>query len=168
MSIVAVKKLEKGFEIASDSITVRGYTKRKGDYSNSPKLFKSNGLIIGGVGTAEETSLLQIFCGTHKPSAASEYALLEFLSEFADWKKKKTNNYNGVENPYLICFEGRIFSAYDFFIEEILTFEAIGAGMDYALAAMHLGHGVRQAVESAIELCVYCEKPIIHMTSEDK
>ena len=45
-------------------------------------------------------------------------------------------------------------------IGRVADFEAIGAGMDFALAALYLGHSVTEAVETAIELSVYCENPV--------
>ena len=48
----------------------------------------------------------------------------------------------------------------------IITYEAIGAGLDYALAALYLGHTVEDSVKTACELSVYCEQPIIYMTMD--
>ena len=41
---------------------------------------------------------------------------------------------------------------------------AIGAGEDYALASLHLGHTAKEAVETACELSVYCERPVKSLT----
>ena len=57
MSIVCCSVSEKHIDISSDSITVRGYVQDKGR-NKQAKLFEVNGLVIGGVGLAEETSLL--------------------------------------------------------------------------------------------------------------
>lgn len=160
MSIVCCKVEKDTIVIASDSIAVRGYTQSKGDNGSQSKLFKVNGMVIGGVGMAEETSLLRIFAQTRKPKGPSEDDLLVFMSEFAGWKNKKTGTYK-LSNVYIICYSGTVFSAEGFYIEEITGYQAIGAGMDYALAAMYLGGTVEKAVETACELSVYCEKPII-------
>lgn len=47
---------------------------------------------------------------------------------------------------------------------EMAADEAIGWGFDFALAALYLGHPVQKAVETAIELSVYCEGPIQAIT----
>lgn len=45
-------------------------------------------------------------------------------------------------------------------------FIAMGSGRDYALAAMHLGHDARKAVEVACALDVYCGMGIDTLTLE--
>lgn len=45
-------------------------------------------------------------------------------------------------------------------VDEILKYHAIGAGMDYALAALYLGATAVQSIETACELSIYCEYPI--------
>ena len=159
MSVVACKVTESGYEIAADSISVRAYTQRKGDNTSASKLFEENGVIVGAVGTCEETSLLRLFLRTHGIADSTEIAILEFLSEFADWKNKRIDK-KGIENAYIIGIGPRAFHANGWFIEDIKTFEAIGAGMEYALAAMHMGHSPEEAVETAIELSIYCEGPV--------
>ncbi|MCL4295665.1 MAG: hypothetical protein KJ077_08055 [Anaerolineae bacterium] len=165
MSVVACRIREDGYEIAADSITVRGYTQTKGENTSLSKLFETKDMVVGTVGTAEEGSLFRLFCATRKPAAASEYAMLEFFSEFSEWKEKKTSN-SSIENSYIIGFGDKCFAVEQWLVEEILTFQAIGAGMDFALAALHLGHSVRVAVETAIELSVYCESPVIAVSKE--
>ncbi len=159
MSVVACKILPGGYEIASDSISVRFRTQSKGDTTKFSKLFEVNDLVIGSVGYAEEASLLQIYCTTRKPSEATEPAILEFLSEFSGWKKGKSDK-SGLDNAYLIGFEGKVFSIHGWFIEEVLKYEAIGAGMDFSLAALYLGKSAEEAVKVACELSIYCEEPI--------
>lgn len=158
MSVVACKVTKEGYEIAADSITVRGYTQTKNNTGRS-KLFEVNNMVIGSVGYAEESSLLHIFAKTHQPAAATEEGILEFWGEFAEWKKKRTDR-GEISNSYFIGIKGIVFSVHEWLIETILSYEAIGAGMDFALAALHLGHTPEAAVETAIELSVFCEAPI--------
>jgi len=159
MSVVACRIDDKGYSIAADSITVRGYTQDKGTKSTSSKLFETNGLIVGGVGTAEEVGLLQIFANTHQIAHETESSVLEFISEFSDWKKKKMDK-AGIENSYLIGMGRNIFYINGWNVMHIVTYEAMGAGMDFALAALYLGHTPREAVQVATELSVFCEMPI--------
>jgi ATP-dependent protease HslVU (ClpYQ) peptidase subunit len=164
MSVVACRVLEKGFEIAADSITVRGYTQH-GNNPKVSKLFRVDELTIGAVGFVEETELLRIFVSTHKPHEAGERALLELWTEFAEWKKERTDK-REIENIYLLGVGGRMFNIHNFMIVEVGTFEAIGAGMDFALAALFLGHDVKKAVETAIELSVFCAAPVQYLRIE--
>lgn len=160
MTVVACRKTQTGFEIAADSISVRWYTQtREKNQTKSSKLFEENGIVVGSTGNAEECNLFRIFCKTHKPASATEESILEFLSEFSDWKLNKTDKPD-IENAYIIGFQKKLFTIAGYFIDEVLTYEAIGAGMDFALAALYLGHDVKKAVETAIELSVYCENPI--------
>jgi ATP-dependent protease HslVU (ClpYQ) peptidase subunit len=158
MSVVACKVTKDGYEIASDSISVRGYTQTRNN-SKLSKLFKVNGLVIGSVGTAEEAALLRLFAATHKPASEAESALLEFWAEFSEWKHKKTDK-REIENHYLIGLGHKIFHIEQWLIDQVITYEAIGAGMDFALAALYLGHDVEKAVETAIELSVFCASPV--------
>lgn len=159
MSVVTAKVTETGFEMAADSISVRGWTQSKGKEQAHSKLVEVNGMVIGSSGTCEEASLMQLFCTTRKPSGTASSDLLEFLSEFADWKKKKTDSH-GVHNQYLFGINGSVFRVEGWWVDEVETFQAIGAGMDYALAALHLGRSAKAAVEIACELSIYCEPPV--------
>ena len=159
MSVVACKILPNGYEIASDSISVRFWTQSKGGNTKFSKLFEVNDVVVGSVGYAEESSLLQMFCSTRKPAEATEPAILEFFSEFSSWKKKKAEK-SGLDNAYLIGFEGKVFSVNGWFIQQVLKYEAIGAGMDFALAALYLDNSAEEAVKVACELSIYCEEPI--------
>lgn len=158
MSVVCVKVAKKAVEIASDSIMVQGWTQSKGNNSYA-KLFSVNGMTIGSVGYAEEGSLMQVFCMTHQPEAATESAILQFLSAFSEWTYKSMNK-RGIDNSYILVFQDKVFEIEGFFVQEITTFTAIGAGKDFALTALHLGHDVKKAVAIACELSVYCEPPI--------
>ena len=169
MSVVACKVTENGYEIAADSITVRGITQTKSQ-TDHVKLYETNEMVIGGVGSAEENSLMRLFAETHRPSAAEEYALLEFISEFVEWKKRKTDNNNSFRNAFIIGFQGSVFTIEHWHVHKVNSYMAIGAGMSYALAALYLGHSAEKAVETAIELSTMCEAPIlvIEKTVEDK
>ena len=163
MSVVACKVTKDGFEIASDSITMRGYTQSRGQNVKHSKLFELNNMMIGGVGLAEETSLLYLFAATRHPGSATQQGILEFMSDFSDWKNKKINK-SSLDNRYLIGFDGSVFLCDGWFVSEVVTYHAIGAGSDFALAALHLGHSAEKAVETAIELSIACEGPVNVLT----
>jgi ATP-dependent protease HslVU (ClpYQ) peptidase subunit len=159
MSIVCCQVYDGKIEIASDSISVRHYTQSKGSNLKHVKLIQINGMTIGSVGAIEESSLFFQYCSTRKPRAATEQDIMMFLAEFSEWKKKLIDN-NKIENSYILAIDKKAFVIEGFLVQEISQYEAIGAGMDYALAAMYLGHDVKKAVEVACELSVWCEKPI--------
>ena len=158
MSIVCCRILKDKIEIASDSITVRGWTQSKG--GKLSKLFQENGLIVGAVGNADELALFNLFCKNHRPERSDESGIVGFLTEFCEWKNHKVDS-KLLNNSYIIVCDGRAYCCEQFFVQEITTYQAIGAGMDFALAVLYLGHDVIAAVEAACELSVYCEKPVI-------
>ena len=160
MSIVACRITDSGFVMAADSISVRGWTQRRAEQPS--KLFCTNGLIVGAVGFSEEVAMMDMYCTTHRPHDNTDRAMLEFISEFAQWREQRTKEYK-IENAYLIgiCSDKpAVYSVSGWAIGRVADFEAIGAGMDFALAALYLGHSVTEAVETAIELSVYCENPV--------
>jgi ATP-dependent protease HslVU (ClpYQ) peptidase subunit len=159
MSVVAVRVEKNRITIASDSIMVSGYTQLV-DKNKYSKLTKVNDMIIGSVGTCEESSLLQVFCNTHKPETETESAIINFFVEFAEWRRGKTG-LHPITNSYLLIVNKNVFHIEGFFVQRITNYMAIGAGNDYALSALYLGHSVKKAVEVACELCVYCETPVI-------
>jgi len=158
MSVIAAKIEPTQIKLASDSILVRGWTQEK-KTGASAKLCFVNNMHIGAVGKCEESSLLKLFCITHRPERAEENAIVTFMAEFADWKKQRTNEYT-LENVYILVIDKKVFQIESFFVAEIDTFTAIGAGQDFALAALYLGHSPKEAVQIACELSVMCEPPI--------
>lgn len=158
MSVIAVRIYPNFYEMAADSITVRGWTKTVNN-GNGTKLFEENEVVIGSSGLARDSGLLRLFLKTRRPAAAEEGSIIEFFSEFADWMKKRTDVY-GTENDFIVGFMGKVFHFREFFVEEIVSFEAIGAGMDYALGALQNGASASGAVEAAIELSCFCAPPV--------
>jgi len=167
MSVVACRITKGGYEIAADSISVRWATQEKGDRSKLSKLTSINGLDIGASGDVGEIGMFYTFASTRRPERPTEAALLEFLAEFSKWKKDRIGG-GDLKAAYLIGYEGHVFYVSGWCITEVATFEAIGAGMDFALAALHLGHTAEEAVEVATELSIYCEKPVQVIRREDK
>lgn len=161
MSVVAVKVNKDKIEFAADSICIRGGTKR----TNIAKLTEVNQMIIGGVGTAEETNLLFIFAQTHSPLDNSEKAVLDFFFEFGKWKNGLNLGFS-FSNVYLFGYKGKAFYVENLLVKEVKDYEAIGAGMDYALAALYLKHSAKEAVKVACELSCYVAEPIVTLSME--
>lgn len=157
MSVVAVKVTNEKITIGADSILVsHGTTQEKDKFA---KLNKVNDIIIGDVGDAQEGGLFLMFCRTRKPREASVEAIIEFMSEFQDWMKNKTDESN-LRNEYILVLEKKAFLVEGFFVKEIIDYTAIGAGMDFSLAALYLGNSVKESIKAACHLSVYCEEPI--------
>ena len=159
MSCVAVRVTEKEIQFAADSIVVMGWTKVNTP-KTQPKLDKVNGMIIGGCGDFSEIGLLLQFAETHKPDDNSLRAMRQFFSEFGDWKQKFGEKFL-CENAYIIGYEGKCYSLVGTCLEEVKDYRAIGAGMDYALAALYLGKSAKQAVQVSCALSCYVAEPII-------
>ena len=160
MSVVCAKVYKDRIEFASDSILVNGWTKNtSGDFS---KMVAINDMIIGATGVAVEASLLWHFAKTHKPESPTERDILSFVAEFSKWKKE---NYGQPEisNTYLLAYGGKLFFIERMFVYETTNFQAIGAGEDFALAAMHMGNSPRDAAQVACDLSCFVAGPVIQM-----
>ena len=156
MSVVAVKVEKDKITIGADSILVSGWTQEKDKLA---KLNKVNDMVIGDVGDAQEGALFLMYCKTRKPREASVEALVEFMSEFQEWMAKKVD-VTKLGNQYVIILDGKAFMMEGFFIKEVTDYTAIGAGMDYSLAALYLGNSVKESIKAACHLSIYCEEPI--------
>lgn len=164
MSVVAVKKCDKKIKIAADSISVCGWTRMEKTVKKA-KLFKVNGIIAGGVGLASENLLLENFCLTHQPHEATEREVLNFFIEFNNYLKDL--GLSKYTNAFILCFKGKAFLIYeDMYVNEINEYAAIGAGEDFALAALYLGHSAKEAVKVACELSAFVAEPIIEFEME--
>ena len=160
MSVVACRILKDGFEMSADSITVSGDLQFKNENQKFGKLFEINNIVFGGVGISQENALMQLFLETHGIARPDERAVLEFISEFSDWKKEKTDE-GHIENEFLIGVGGKVFFIQNWLISKVTKYAAIGAGRDFALTALYFGAPTAKAVEVATELSIYCEKPIV-------
>lgn len=160
MSIIAVKVTKTKIIIGADSIVVRGSTQVK----KPSKLFKINSLIIGGCGASRDLGFFKSFCKTQKPEYATEHSILDFMVDFNDWATKKCASYKLEDSAYLLIFLKKVFYIHQLYISEVNKYFAIGAGEDFALAALYLGKSVKKAIQSACHLSIYCEEPIVIYT----
>lgn len=158
MSVVAAKVYDDGkISVAADSIIVSGWSKRTNNFG---KLEKVNGMIIGSVGTAYESSLMWQYMRTHKPDEGTERAVLEFIVEFVRWKRELTGDAT-VGNDYLLAYKHKLFEISGLFVHEIHDYAAIGAGRDFATAALFLGHSPEESVKAACKLSCMVSEPIV-------
>lgn len=160
MTVVAARKYPDRIEFAADSIVTRGSTQITDRSVAASKLFQQNGLTIGLTGALAEGSLMQIFTRNHKPASASLEGVIDFLFEFEGWVRNRDKSFT-IDNVYLIGFEGKLFRTYPRFdVFEVSEFDAIGAGQDFAITAMHLEKTPTEAVNIACVLSVWCSLPV--------
>lgn len=158
MSVVAAKVYGDGkIRVAADSIIVSGWSKRTDNFG---KLEQINGMIVGSVGTAYETSLMWQYMRTHKPDDSTDKDVLSFIIEFVRWKRELTGDAT-VKNAYLLVYKGHLFEVDGLFVHEVRNYIAIGAGRDFATAALYLGHSPAEAVKAACELSCVVAEPIV-------
>lgn len=155
MSVIAAKVYPDRIDIASDSILIKEDTKK----TNFKKIYNTAHICAGGCGSAEELSLFFSFISGHKPEEESVTGVLNFMKSFSKWKFEYTND-DVIHNCYIIIFRKKLFEVDGLFVQEIKDYTAIGEGEDFAMAALHLGHTVKEAVQVACDLSCYVSAPI--------
>ncbi len=161
MSVIVAKRRKKGgYVMAADSIQVRGHTQSAPQ--NVTKLERVGDLDIGSAGWTEEHCLMVAYAQSHSPASAARRDVIEWLAGFRQWKHERSDS-KEVKNSYLVGYRGEVFNLDGCY--PIDAFDAIGAGSDFALAALHLGRSPKQAVELAVELSVWCAGPVIALRS---
>ncbi|MEM7064409.1 MAG: hypothetical protein AAF572_14740 [Cyanobacteria bacterium P01_B01_bin.77] len=166
MTVIAARKTKDAITFASDSILVAGYLKATDKEVIYNKLFQQNEMVIGSTGTGYEGTMMELFSRNHRPVDGSRLSVIDFFVEFREWINKRDTGHSP-ENDYLIAYDKKLFRTYGGLdIYEVPEFEAVGAGEDFAKAALHLGHTPREAVEVACKLSIYCSEPISEITVE--
>lgn len=166
MTVIAARKTADAIILAADTMISVGHAKSTDAAMVHSKLFEQNGLVIGSTGDCYESTLMELFTRNHKPVDSSRLAIIDFLVEFREWIQKKDVKHNP-RNGFLIVFDGKLFRIYGGLeVYEVKEFDAIGAGEDFAKAALHLGHSPSEAVEVACKLSLFCSEPITEITVE--
>jgi len=90
------------------------------------------------------------------------------MSEFTKYVVGLDNRINYHDNDFIVVWQGRAFEIDGTLtVHEITDFAAIGAGSDFALAALHLGKTATEACEVACKLSVMCELPVVTMFDKE-
>lgn len=172
MSVVAAKISDNKITMSADSIILSGWQRKDQEHFKAAKMCKTNGMLIGSCGSLQESSMFQVFCANHKPESPKLKSVLEFMIDFKKWMKDLSldpdvaSDKKPVENQYLIAFDSSLWVVYGWDVIEIKDCYAIGAGEDYALAALHLGCSPREAVKVACEISCYVCDPVLEETIE--
>jgi len=160
MSVVAVKKYKDRIEIGADSQITKGQNISK---DNKSKLYKvGENFSFGGVGMCAMFNIFREFSLNHLPKENTEYGWFGFISEFKSYIATIPDcpRLSISETSFIVVYNYKIFKIEDLLIREIKDFYAMGSGGDYSLAILYNGGTVEQAVKTACELNIYCEKPV--------
>lgn len=161
MSVVAVRVNKDKIEMACDSILVGGWSKVPNASEKFVKMQKINDTIVGGVGNAEESSLLFHFMKTHILDEVNEMSIIDYFIEFKKWKNDLCGS-NSMNNTYIIASKGKAYFVEKLLVLPINDYFAIGAGEDYANGALYMGASVTEAVKASCELCAMVCEPIVY------
>lgn len=156
MTVIAARVRKDEIQFAADSMVAVGYRRHCSETISEVKLYKNDWFTWGCSGTVHEANWFAVFASTRKPASCTEIGVSELLLDFVEWTRKKIGEFNS-RNSYLIAFENKLFEVFPGIdVSEVSKFSAIGSGCDFALAALHLNHSVREAVEVAKKLNVFC------------
>ncbi len=163
MSVVAIKKIKKGkFEISADSIRITGWTQEK---DKKAKLWKIDDIIIGTAGLCSLSALFREYVENHKPKTNNEYGWIVLVKDFIKYIKDINDTLKIDDSLFIVIYKEKAWYINGLYIREIKDYFAIGAGEDFALAALYLGHSTKEACSVACELSMACEKPINTLTN---
>ena len=166
MTVIAARKTPDAITFAADTLITTGYLKATSADIVHSKLFQHNDMAVGSSGDCFEAALMELFTRNHKPVDTNRLSVIDFLVEFREWVRKKEGGYQP-SNQFLIAFDAKLFYVCGGLeVYEVQEFEAIGAGADFARAAMHLGHSARESVEVACKLSLLCSEPITDLRFE--
>ncbi|MCG3204051.1 MAG: hypothetical protein KCHDKBKB_00754 [Elusimicrobia bacterium] len=155
MTVVAVRVFKDKIVMSCDSQGTSGNHKRSLEALGFHKIFQNNGVTVGACGNTMESGLLKIFIKSHRPKEATQDSMLDFMSEFFDWLRKKDQNM-AVDGAYILVMDGKVFELSYFEANEILEYGAVGSGRYVALGAMLMGASPEKAVEAAKTFDLYC------------
>jgi ATP-dependent protease HslVU (ClpYQ) peptidase subunit len=159
MSIVAVRKEKNKITIGADSIRISGWGTQEKD--KLAKLFRiSKEMVLGAAGSCATSSLFREFIENHLPKTNDEYGWTLLMREFASYLSEVKSAPKFEDAIFIVVHKGKAFFLGGYFVREINDYYAIGAGMDYALAALYLGASVEKAIKTACELSIFCEGPV--------
>lgn len=125
MSVVAVRRVAKGqFEIAADSIYVRGWTQGK---DPNGKLWRMGDMVAGACGRTSVNSVFREFIDVHRPKVNTEWGWQILMTEFIRHAVMTDARLVLDENDFLMVYAGKAFEISGMAIRQVKDFAAIGA-----------------------------------------
>ena len=159
MSVVAIKKDKTKIVIGADSIRISGWGTQEKD--KLAKLFEiSKEMTLGAVGNCATCAVFREFLENHLPKTNNEYGWSMLMREFASHLNDMKSAPKFEDSEFIVVYKDSAFLLSGYFIREIVDYYAIGAGKEYALTALYLGAGVKEAIKAACQLSIFCEEPI--------
>ena len=165
MSVVVATVRPNKITIAADSGCYLGWSITPTRNMKISKLEKVNGMILGGVGFAEENQLFFDYMKTHILDVVDPEHIRTFIKEFANYKAELGLD-KTINNEYLLAAKGKCYCIQGMFVSEVLDSWAIGAGADYANGALYMNATAEKAVEAAIALCAFVGGAVVSETIE--
>ncbi len=158
MTVGAVKIYEDKIEIGCDTQATYGSINQS-SLINVSKMIEKNGMIFISSGTLREINLMRLFCNHNIISKADEEEILDFMYKFMEFKQDYGLPFE-LENSYILVIGDKVFSIIQGEVVEVKNYLTIGNGGDLALSALYLGHSVKEALQVACDLNIYCCEPI--------
>ena len=164
MTVIAVKKTNKGFKFASDSQVTRGkkkYAMKEFGFNNvvqKGKIFRVNKYVLGISGCLIDNAFaVELFSKKKHKKLSYEYLTIinKEIKEliYEDFKKLPSEqSYEFVISDGTRCFTCSDNNG----VTEVLDYESIGSGCYEAKTAISLGLDIIDAVKKSIESCLYC------------
>lgn len=160
MTVIVAVKTDDRIIFAHDSLATSGDRIINDNNMTLSKLWQQNNLTVAHSGQCVFDTVMRIFAKTHVPKSACEDGMVEFLIEYVNLCQSKYSI--GIPtSSFLIAFQDQLFRVYGGIdVYKVEKFDAIGAGADFAQAALLLGKTAKEAAEVSCQLSNYCAPPV--------
>ena len=159
MTVIAAKIHEDSIKMSCDSMVSRGWHKKTSGYPE--KIIEGRDFIVGMAGICTTKALLTMYSKNHPIGEGSIDRIVEWGTEFLDYVKKKTGNWDSTDSTLLLAHVSGLYMIESWLPIEISDWCAIGSGYQHAEAALYLGHDTEKAVDVAVNLEYGCGGKII-------
>lgn len=168
MSVVVGKRFEDRIEIGADAqVTVYGerrlHLDKDDGFACSKIVSVDIGWVFGTVGLLREASFMAEYCTTNRPGTASLSGLNSFYQGYIGFAGSQINSPYKTFNDFLMVYGDSLWLMCDFNVKEVLTYEALGTGRQYAMGVLYSQteeDDIIKPLEAAASLDLYCHDPI--------
>ena len=163
MSIVVAVNTEDTIFIGADSAVTYGDTIV---LVPDAKLFRAGDIIAGGAGSADQVSLFRVFLSEIQKQKEIDNSLTGMVDLWANFqlyaKQLDIELYENdcVLSQFLVVLDKQPWLIEGFSCRPVTTFETVGAGSMPARTALHLGHGIVEALDVACHFEAGCRYPL--------
>lgn len=163
MTVIIAQRTPDLITFATDSQGTSGYVKQR-----TQKLEVIDDMLVATTGTMSQLSLLRTFCHENAIKTADHKGVSSFFIEFYKWQREFMNKWPEEMNNYLLAKEMKLFYVASLQIDDISDVKACGTGREAAMGALNAGGTIREAVEAACDIDLYCSAPILMGTMTTK